>query len=70
MIHGIKVTFLMQEVSSRNIIRHRFHVNNGIGESGIGYNMIICRNVMVMLGLLAIFKSKVLQWNGATVPMK
>ena len=32
--------------------------------------MIIGRDLMVQLGLLANFKHKFLQWDGATLPMK
>ena len=60
----------MPEFSSSKIINHRFHANNDKGESGIGYDMIIGRNLMVKLGLTAGFKRQVLQWDGATVYMK
>ena len=70
MTHDVKVPFFMPELSSRNIINHRFYVNNDKGESGIGYNMIICRDLIVQLGLADDFKHQVLQWDGATVHMK
>ena len=60
----------MPEVSSSNIIDHHFNVDNDKGESGIGYDVIIGRYMMVKLGLLANFEHQVLQWDGATVPMK
>ena len=60
----------MIEFSRRNIINHRFHVDNDKGESGIGYDMIIGRDLMVQLGLTAHFKRQLLQWDGATVQMK
>ena len=68
--HDVKVPFSMTELSRSKIIEHQFHVENDKGESGIGYDMIICRDLMVKLGLLADFKRKVLQWDGVTVPMK
>ena len=37
---------------------------------GIGYDMIIGRDLMVQIGLLADFKLQVLQWDGVTVNMK
>ena len=40
------------------------------GELGIGYDMIIGRDLMVQIGLTADFKRQVLQWGGATVNMK
>ena len=60
----------MSEFSSRNIIQHQFHVNNDKGELGIGYDMIIGRDLMVQLGLPAYFKHQFLQWDGAAVTMK
>ena len=60
----------MPYLSSSKIIEHRFHVDHGKGKSGIGYDMIIGRDLMVQLGLSADFKHQVLQWDGVTVPMK
>ena len=60
----------MTEFSSRNIINHHFHVKNNKGESGIGYDMIIGRELMVQLGLTVNFKHQFLQWDGATLHMK
>ena len=59
--HDVKVPFCMPEFSSRKIIEHLFHVNNGRGESGIGYDMIIGRDLMVQLVLMSDFKHQVLQ---------
>ena len=70
MTHYVKVPFCMPDVSSRKIINHRFHVNNDKRESGIEYDIIIGRDLMVQLGLMAYFKLQVLQWYGATVYMK
>ena len=59
--HDSKVPFFMPDFSSSKIINHRFRVNNYKGESGIGYDMIIGRDLM---------KRQVLKWGGATVLMK
>ena len=56
--------------SSSKIIQHHFHVNNDKGELGIGYDMIIGRDLMLQLGLSNDFKCQVLQWDGVNVPMK
>ena len=69
-IHDVKVNFGMPEFSSSNIINHCFHVKNYIVKSGIGYDMIIGRDLMVQLGLMDEFKCKDFQCNGATVHMK
>ena len=68
--NDIKVTFLMPQFSIRKIINHQYHVDNGRGESGIGYEMIIGLDLMVQLGLEDNFKRQVLQWDGTTVHMK
>ena len=68
--HAVKVLFCMPEFSSSKIINHHFYVNNDKGESGIGYDMIICRDLMVHLGLTANFKRQFLQWDNATVHME
>ena len=60
----------MPELSSSKIINHRFHVHNAKGESGIGYDTIIGRDLMVQLGPKTDFKRQILQWDGATVNMK
>ena len=57
----VKVSFYMPEFSSRKIINHRFHVDNDKGESGIGYDMIIGRDLMLHLDLKANFKCQVIQ---------
>ena len=68
--HEFKMLFCVPEFYIRKIINHQFHVNNEKGESGIGYDMIIGRDLMVQLGLTADFKHQVLQWYGDTVHMK
>ena len=65
-----KFPFCMPEFFSRNVTNHRFYVDNDKGESGIGYDMIISRDLMVQLSLTADFKRQVLRWDGATVHME
>ena len=47
--HDVKVPFRMPALSSRKIITHRFYVDNARGYEGIGYYMIICRDLMVQI---------------------
>ena len=47
-----------------------FHVDNNEGQSVIGYDMIVGRDLILQLGLLAKFKYPFFQCDGATVPMK
>ena len=59
----------MPEFSGSKIINHLFHIDNNEVELGIAYDMIIGRDLMVQLGLVAYFKRQVLQWDGTTVHM-
>ena len=67
MTHDIKVKFCTPEFPSSKIILHHFHVDKNEGESGIGYDMIIGRNLMLQQGLLAEFKRQILQWENNPV---
>ena len=60
----------MPEFSGNKIINHCFQVDNDEGESCIGYDMIIGRDLMAQLGLMDNFKRKVLQRDGTNVHMK
>ena len=69
-MHDVKVPFCTSDFSSIKIFNQRFHVDNDKGKSGIGHDMIIGRDLMVQLVLTDDFKRQVVQWDGATVPMK
>ena len=68
--HDVKVPFCMLELSSRKTINHPFNVDNDKGSSGIGYDIIIGRDLMVQLCIMADFKSQFLPWDEATLHMK
>ena len=70
MTHDVKVYFCTPDFCSSKIINHRFHVDDGKGDSGIGYAIIIGRDLMVQLGLTSDFKCQVLLWDGSTEDMK
>ena len=59
--HDFKVSFFMTEFSINKIISHHFHVDKNETESGIGYDMIIGRDLMVQLILSTDFKPQVIQ---------
>ena len=59
----------MPELSSSKIIEQLLHANNNKFKSGIGYDMITGRDLMVQLGPIFDFKRQSLQWYVATVPM-
>ena len=68
--HDVKVPFYMPDFYSSKMINHCFHVDNEKGELGIGYDMIIRRDLMVQLGLTANFKHQFLQYDGTTLNIK
>ena len=68
--YDVKVQFFIQYFPSIKIKLHLLQVDNNEGESGIGYDMIIVCDLMVQLGLLDNLRCQVLQWDGATVPIK
>ena len=70
MTHDVKVPFCMPEFSSSKIIQNFFHVDINKGKSVIGYDMIVCRDLIVKLCLSDEFKHQFLQWDGVTAPMK
>ena len=68
--HDFKAPFCMPEFSSSKIINHCFHLNNDKGESGIGYDMIIGRELMVQIFLMVYLNHQFLQWDGAIINIK
>ena len=66
----VKVEFCMPDFSISKTILYHFHADKNEGESSIVYDMIIILDVTVQLYLLTDFKNKVLQWDGAAIPMK
>ena len=59
----------MPYFSSRKIIKHLLHVDKEGGYSGIGYDMIICHELMLYLGMVENFRYKVLAWDNSVVIM-
>ena len=70
MTHDVKVPFCVPEFYISKIILHLFHFDSNEVKLGIGYDMIIGRDLMVQLGLLGDFKHQVLQLDGVTIPIK
>ena len=68
--HDVKVPPLMLDFSSINIINHCVYVKNDKFDSGISYDMIIFRDLMVELGMMGNFKLQILKWDFITVYMK
>ena len=52
MMHDLKVPFFIPAYSSSKRIVHCFHADIKSGESGVSYDMIIVRDMMVKIGLL------------------
>ena len=51
MKYAVKFPFCMLEFSGSKILEHCFHVDNDKGKLGIGYEIIIGRDLMVQSGL-------------------
>ena len=68
--HDVRVPFCLPEFSSTKITSKKFHVDNNEVKASIVYDTIIGHELMLQIGLLEYFKHQVLQWDGATVPMK
>ena len=66
----VKMQFCVPELSNRKIILHQFHNIHNEDKSGIGYDIIIGRDLMVQLVLPADFNCQVLQRYVDTVSMK
>ena len=66
----MKVPFRMKYFSSSKIITHHFHVDNAGGDSRMGYDMIIGRELMAQLGLKANLGRQFMKWDDNLVPMK
>ena len=68
--HDVKVPFSMPKFSNRKIITHRFHIDNAQGDTGIGYDIIIGRGLVVQLGLKANFGRQIMEWGETAIIMK
>ena len=68
--HDVNVPFCLPELSHRKITNHHFHVDNDKGDLGTSYDMIIGRDLMVYIGLMADFNRQVLQWDDDNIHMK
>ena len=60
----------MSDLFISRIKSHHFHGDKNEIESGIGYDIIIGRELMVQLGLSVDFKCQVLQWGVIPVLIK
>ena len=66
----MEVPFIMLEFSRRKIIMYLLHVYTTQGDKGIIYDVIICHDLMVQLGLKSDFGHQVLEWDETVVHMK
>jgi len=68
--YDVKLKLSLTEFNSSKIISHRFQVDNDDGDEGIGYDMIIGRDLMESIGMILDFQNKTIQWENMTVSMK
>ena len=67
---NIKLPVCMPYFSLSKIILHQFYVGNNEGDSIIGYDVIICCDLMLQLDLSDDFKHQVLQCDADETPTK
>ena len=53
-----------------NITTNLFHIDNEDGETSIGYETIMGKDLMLQLGLISKFKHNMLRWGDDVVHMK
>ena len=70
MTRDVKVTFCMTYFSSIKIILHLFNVDNNGGLLGIGYDMIIDRDLMVQICLMDNFQFQFMKLDFVGTPIK
>ena len=65
-----KVGFSLTEFSHNSIIRHRFAIDDGYGDEGIGYDMIIGQDLCNLLGININYEDCTIEMDGMAVAMK
>ena len=68
--HDVKFPFCMPEFSITKIITNQFYINDGEGDTLMGYEIIIGRDLMVQFEMISYFKRKSVEWYGGVVTMK
>jgi hypothetical protein len=65
----VKLRFSLPEFGSSKIITSKFKIDSSTN-NGIGYDMIIGRDILAALGIDISFKDETVTWDYVTVPMK
>ena len=65
----VKLRFSLPEFGSSKIITSKFKIDSST-DNGIGYDMIIGRDILSILGIDISFKDETVTWDHVTVPMK
>ena len=68
--HGEKVPFFIPKFSIIKIIPNQVPFDNNKVDTGIGYGIILGRELIVQLGMITYFKDKILEWYVMTIHMK
>ena len=65
----LKKQFFITEFSISRVIPHLFNINDFF-DACIGYEMVICHNLMVQPGPIKKFNRKFLEWEKSIAPTK
>jgi len=66
----LKLRFSLPKFGSSKIITSKFKIDSSTDNHGIGYDMIIGRDILSILGIDISFTDKTVTWDHVTVPMK
>ena len=66
----VKVRFSLPEFCDSKIITGRFKIDSDSTDKGLGYDMIVGRDLLFKLGVELNFKDEVISWDSMSCPMK
>ena len=68
--YEVKLKFALEEFDRNTTLKHTFDIDESNDEKGIGYDMIIGRDLLVKLGIDIRFTDQTIKWEDMLVPMK
>ena len=68
--HEVKVKFALDEFDRNTTIKHTFDVDESNDQIGIGYDMIIGRDLLEKLSIDLRFTDRTIKWDDVIIPMK
>ena len=68
--YEVKLKFALEEFNRNTLLKHTFDIDESNDKKGIGYDMIIGRDLLVKLGIDIRFTDQTIKWEDMLVPMK